>query len=638
MTVTPLLWILGFIPALIALYFLKLKRRERVVSSTLLWSRSLEELHVNAPFQKLRRSLLLLLQFLVLAGLILSLWRPRTVGELVSGENLIVLVDTSASMGAREETGTRLDEAKRHAGELVHAMKEGDRMALLTFAAETTTLVPLTEDTNTLLAAIETIEVTAAPTNLVEALVVAGSLAASLFSGKVYVLGDGCYAENLELPDEIKRQRVEFFSAATHRENVAITELDVRQTFETDQRTEIFAAVENTGLQPWSGTVSVYFEDELKDARELTLEAGQSAPLLLDGSAYDDGIVRVVLDAEDGLEDDNQAWVRIRPPKPVKVLLVGRENQWIELVLRTSRRSSYEHMSTARYTDLVKGMVPEDAGEKLGADVLLFDGEAPPGPPLLPAIYVGCYPSLPEGTSAPEEVEEPIIIDWDRAHPVNRLVVFTGVFIESGFVFKSGPRFRGLVESDQGSLIGTVRDRVPGRRPVSAVVVGFDILKSNWPVGHYSFVIFFSNALSWLNQENQGVERARHRSGEPLVYRPADEVMDRFWSEARIRTPSGELRVPGKDENGALVLAAPKEVGVYEVVLGGETLARLPVALLNAGESRLKPREKISFGEFEVAVKTEMEQGTRHLWKWFALAALAFLFVEWYVYNRRLGY
>ena len=92
----------------------------------------------------------------------------------------------------------------------------------------------------------------------------------------------------------------------------------------------------------------------------------------------------------------------------------------------------------------------------------------------------------------------------------------------------------------------------------------------------------------------------------------ADEVMDRFWSEARVRTPSGGLRVPGKDENGALVLAAPKEVGVYEVVLGGETLARLPVALLNAGESRLKPREKISFGEFEVAVKTEMGQGTRH--------------------------
>ena len=52
MTFTPLLWILAFIPALIALYFLKLKRQERVVSSTLLWRRSLEELHVNAPFPR----------------------------------------------------------------------------------------------------------------------------------------------------------------------------------------------------------------------------------------------------------------------------------------------------------------------------------------------------------------------------------------------------------------------------------------------------------------------------------------------------------------------------------------------------------------------------------------------------------
>ena len=98
------------------------------------------------------------------------------------------------------------------------------------------------------------------------------------------------------------------------------------------------------------------------------------------------------------------------------------------------------------------------------------------------------------------------------------------------------------------------------------------------------------------------------------------------------------LRVPGRDENGALVLAVTDEIGVYEVVLGGETVSRLPVALLSARESTLAPREKISFGEFEVDVNAEMEQGTRHLWKWFALAALAFLFVEWYVYNRRLGY
>ncbi|MHC4496131.1 MAG: BatA domain-containing protein, partial [Planctomycetota bacterium] len=64
------------VPLLLLLYFLKLKRREQIVSSTLLWKRAVQDLQVNAPFQRLRHNILLLLQLLMLLAILFALAGP----------------------------------------------------------------------------------------------------------------------------------------------------------------------------------------------------------------------------------------------------------------------------------------------------------------------------------------------------------------------------------------------------------------------------------------------------------------------------------------------------------------------------------------------------------------------------------
>ncbi|MFM7741382.1 MAG: BatA domain-containing protein, partial [Planctomycetota bacterium] len=65
--------ILGLLPALlVALYFLKLRRQPLAVPSTYLWTKTLEDLHVNSLWQRLRQSLLLWLQLLLALLVILA--------------------------------------------------------------------------------------------------------------------------------------------------------------------------------------------------------------------------------------------------------------------------------------------------------------------------------------------------------------------------------------------------------------------------------------------------------------------------------------------------------------------------------------------------------------------------------------
>ncbi len=93
-------------PAVILLYFLKLKRRPVEVPSTYLWQRSIEDMHVNSIWQRLRRNLLLFLQLLIIFLAMLALLRPGCRGHKLIGNRFVFLIDNSASMSATDQKPT----------------------------------------------------------------------------------------------------------------------------------------------------------------------------------------------------------------------------------------------------------------------------------------------------------------------------------------------------------------------------------------------------------------------------------------------------------------------------------------------------------------------------------------------------
>jgi len=70
------LGLLALAVPIVVLYLLKVKREDLTVSSNFLWRRVLEDKQANAPWQKLQKNWLLLLQLLLLFLLVFTLTRP----------------------------------------------------------------------------------------------------------------------------------------------------------------------------------------------------------------------------------------------------------------------------------------------------------------------------------------------------------------------------------------------------------------------------------------------------------------------------------------------------------------------------------------------------------------------------------
>ena len=266
------LGLLGLAAALpvIAPLFLKLKREERVVPSTLLWKKVIEDMQVRTPFQRLRYSLLLLLQLLLIILAALALARPYTNLGGIAGKKLVLLIDTSASMATRDGNArgdSRLQAALRNAASKIDDLRPGDEMALVAFDGDTRQLCKFTSDRALLKQTLETVETRDLETHADEAFETALNLIQGKDNAEVLVLSDGCFSDvkltksraqvgNLEdvkvedVPDRLKRFR--FISYGNEdSDNAGITQMDartrtVRKKGEPDEtETQIFVMVEN---------------------------------------------------------------------------------------------------------------------------------------------------------------------------------------------------------------------------------------------------------------------------------------------------------------------------------------------------------------------------------------------------------
>ena len=644
-------------PLIVLLYFLKLKRAPLVVPSTYLWTRAIEDMHVNTIWQRLRRNILLWLQLLFVVLLILAVLRPGNEAMQLTQERLVLLIDQSASMNAKVGSETRLEIAKRRATELVDGLSPESVAMIIAFADEARVVQSYTNNRALLRRKLEQIQPTNRTTQLDEALQAASGLAnppqtyeegnpnalglAQPLEAKLYLFTDG----GVEVDPEfvLGNLQPEYIPIGNERlpNNVGIVAFSAAENPERPGEIQAFAQLLNSGDSRQTFDLELYLEDELLDARsDVELAPGATGSLSFDVSRRVDdtitsGVLHLVIEISDDLAIDDSAYAVFNTRKQSRILVLTPGNDALELALETEELSQYARvrvedvafLETETYRNLT---------EATAVDLVIYDRCTPAKMPMANTLFWGSMPPMETWKQGP--LTSPLVlIDSDESHPLVEWLELGEVLVAEGFQVTGPPGTLNLVSSNLGSVMGIgqrvgFEDAVVGFELISETEEGETLANTDWP-RHPSFPMFIQNVINYLGNAAGLNAQKSYSPGQTVEIRTVIP-----FETISVKDPAGAQQTIRRGRQNTYQYANANELGVYDIFEGEDDFVdqRFAVNLTSRAESDLRVPDSLELGYKEVQAGEARELGRREYWKWLLLLALAILGIEWYIYNRRI--
>jgi Ca-activated chloride channel homolog len=667
---------LVFVPAVIAMYLLKLRRDEAVVPSTLLWQRLVADVEANAPWQRLRRSLLLLLQLLLVVILVLLAARPFLERPAGLAGDIVLVIDTSASMQATDVAPSRLEAAKKAAIEALKDLPAGGKVSVIAAGRTARVIANGTDNTGSVKQAIAGIAPTSDVGDLGDALRLASALAARSGDAEILVATDAALANQ---PSGTLEAPVRVLQVGRDARNEAIVALAVR-TSPSGLSHSAFISVANMGLEMASRRVELYADGVLRDSRKLDLDPQRKTDISIDDIDDPDhpaSVVEVRLVAGDGgqgdgagapdpLAVDDRAWAIIPPAGLRRVLLVGEGDPYLETAL-----------SYLPDTELY-GVTPDDYGPGTKVelfDLVIFEGWLPDELPAKPILAIAPPESSALGTVT-GTLQNPGIGSLDTTNPILRYVDLSTTHIAEARRMEL-PAWAQPVIPGPGTSPLLFAGTLDGR---PAAVLAFEPRRSDLPL-QVAFPVLLANLAGQLLGGSETPADAV-APGTPVTL-----VIPGGATGVRVERPDGsvdELVAPS-DGAGSVTFARTDLLGVYTVTpvkgpaaspaasasgapgasagasAGSEPVAaatfrpadpdapvRFAVDMLDVDESRIAPGDAAALTALGSTAgpgasaapgsgtgePVERPNARDELWIPVVLVALLLLTLEWLVYER----
>lgn len=594
---------------------------------------------------------------------------------------------------------TRLDEAKRRAMEVVEQLAAGGSSrpmaTVIALAQEARIVQGFTSDPGRLREAIASIGPTDQPARLDEAVRLAAATASSqeaavadganLGTTMLLFTDGGLEGSEAALPGSIGVRVLRCgptlaAPAMGGIDNLGIVAMSARRDAEKPGTVRVFVRVQSVRDAATAVTLACTVDGESAGLLPIRVPGATRGPdgavlpgevggtFLLERSAG--GLVVVNLPREDVLESDNTAAVVLNAANRPRVLVVGANDTGDALfkargqlgvdrfllgALGDLEPAELRVIDASAYAQMLASAA--DAGDASGGqraawDLIVFDRVSPTRWPNVATISIGAAMELDGLSVQPIEREAwadaaTRIVSWRRTHPILRYAVLDSVLVsppmrmtiadDVGAGTMDVPRamITALAFGKGGPLMALVEE--PGPRRLRRLVLGFDLLRTNWGP-EVSFPVFVSSAVDALTGRGEAASGVSFTTREPVAVAVASGVQT-----VRVSGPQTmELDVVGNgDEGGMASMGIPRLAGVYRVRAEGEsgqTERSIAVNLLDARVSSLGTRDVVEIAGRATggAASATQERAVREVWSWFVLAAGILLSIEWFVYAWRM--
>lgn len=616
-----LVWGLIALPIVI-LYILKVRMRRIPTSTVMFWEQVFEEKQPRSIWQKLRHLLSLLLQLAFLALLVGALVDPFFDWEVREQRRIVLVIDNSASMQATDVEPSRFDEAKKQVAQIIRSLRVRDEMAILTAGTQPKVVCGLTGHQKTLHDSLQQVVSTDGPTRVTEAIELGRRLLAEHENGSVVVVSDGCFVDAETVTSS---EDVTWLPIGGSIDNVAITRFQVRRSLLDPLGYQVLAEVRNFSDEEVECRLELELDDDVVDVLPLRIEpAGKWSDVFTKTSAAG-GRLKAVVQSEDSLAADNEAWAILPERKRQKVILVGDGNLFLERVFEAN--------------SLVDLTVASELPEAVPSEtIIVFHREVPE---TLPAGNVVVL----EPTKATdlwelgETIDDPIVAKQDKESELMAYVRLDNVMMPEARKLIPTGEASVLVEAGTGDALYLSMESANRK----LIVLTVNLERGDLPL-RTAFPIMFSNALSWFEGSGGELRESvatgaitRIELPENLKLTPAGTPA----TELQLLSPNGlRSTVPVTDES--VTIGPLEQRGVWKIghpaEQGDDESEPSPPtnALMIAGNVADPQESALNVVPEKSGTKTVTTAGfSRPIW--FYLIALAWLLtgMEWFLYQRR---